>query len=111
MAFKMGFRQDANPGTVISRLLVVVFTLWIGGEVLDAVITSLELDQCKMYDNNSSCILNGTILEHNSANTFFYNAYEFAGMTGTNRGTGILSVVGLIGVAWVVLSFVKVGMK
>lgn len=93
MAFKMKWRKKPNASYIITSIVSLSLVLYVGSQILSNVLTSMST-------------INGSV---------FYTAFTFMGVdtaTGnTWATTGIVGVLGLIAVASIVLSFVKVSLK
>jgi len=109
MAFKARFRQGVDVMSVVKRLVMVVIGLWIGGTLLMEVgktmlgtcspfYKGMSLIGWKVADNATASAKVAVDSACTSSNYILYDTVSQA---------GILSVVGLIALAGVVLSFVK----
>ena len=104
MARRIRFRRNFSVGRVIAKVVGAVLALYVGGEIVDEI----------------GSVMNGT-------ESPFYPALELIGWTvGTDggatacattenmicewTGSGILSVIGIIAIASVVMEFVHVKM-
>lgn len=92
MAFKASFNKNFSIGRAIKKVLITSMTLWIGGEILTQV---------------------GNVI--NGSSSPLYTGFKIIGWTVTNgtvtdttTGTGILTVIGIIGFASVVMEFMTV---
>lgn len=86
---KMRFNKNYNVGRVVSRIVETVLALYVGGTVI----------------NTFGTVMNGT-------SSPFYDGLTLIGWTVTSNqitdtsGAGVLAVIGIIGIASVVLEFV-----
>jgi hypothetical protein len=91
--FKRSFRfkKKIDIGRVISKLAVLVLTLWVGNEILNAVAVAMN--------GTSNIFSQGlTLIGFNSTNGV---------MDGTVSSGGLISIVGIVAVASLVLEFVE----
>lgn len=91
---KFRFRSKVNVGRVITKIVAVVLGLWVGSEILSSVAVSMN--------TTTSVFATGL--------AFLGFGHSSGVMDGTVSSTGILSVVGLIAGASIILEFVKVSM-
>lgn len=92
---KARFNKNYNIGRVVTKIAVTVISLWVGGLVINVL----------------GGVMNGT-------SSPFYKGLQLIGWTvdsSTNTitdysGAGILAVVGLLGIASVVMEFVEIKM-
>ena len=114
MAFKVRMKQKVNIKAVVYKIIATVLALWVGGEILDEIGGVLNGTESPFYQGLS--IIGYTVGEYPTNGSHW--AAECDGTTYTSttalgnncisdtNGTGILSVVGIIGIASVVLEFV-----
>ena len=88
--FRIGIRRKINVQRVVSKIVASIIVLYVGGQLLSAV---------------------GTVI--NGSTSPFYQGLTIIGWTVTNgnvtnvsTGTGILTVVGIIAIASVIMEFV-----
>lgn len=92
---KARFNKNYNIGRVVTKIAVTVISLWVGGLVINVL----------------GGVMNGT-------SSPFYKGLQLIGWTvdsSTNTitdysGAGILAVVGLLGIASIVMEFVEIKM-
>lgn len=119
MAYKVRFRGASNIkiGRVVTKIVAVLIALWVGGEILTSVGAVME--------NTTSPFYQGLTLIGWTVGAFQNNGTHWATScggdvsdggvaveTGTNcitdvSGNGVLVVVGLVGIASVILEFVQ----
>ena len=85
--YNVGFNRRADAGQIITKIIVVILTLFVGEKVINSVKNSINTTD---------------------STGMFYTAYQFLGIHQANMSQGIIGVIGLIAIAWVVLDFVKV---
>ena len=106
--FRISGRSKINIGRVITKIVVTVIALWVGGEIIDKVAVAIN--------NTQSPFAKGLTLIGFSEKSDETGLADCNGimpstcLDGTVSTTGILSVVGIIAMASVVLDFVKVRM-
>lgn len=88
-SFRM--KKKIDIGRVISKLAVLVLTLWVGNEILEAVATAMN--------GTSNIFAQGLKL-------IGFNA-DNGVMDGTVSSGGLISIIGIIAVASLVLEFVE----
>lgn len=92
MAFSIRRKRDVNVSKVVSKLVVVLITLWVGGVILYVMGVVME--------NTTSAFYTGLTLIGWTVNS--------AGkITATNTSNGVLGVIGLIALASIVLEFIE----
>lgn len=92
MAFSVRRKKDVNVSRVVSKLVVVLITLWVGGVILTVMGT----------------VMNGTTSAFYTGLTLIGWTVSTGGqITATSTSTGVLGVVGLIALASIVLEFIE----
>lgn len=91
MAFSVRRKKDVNVSRVVSKLVVVLITLWVGGVILTVMGT----------------VMNGTTSAFYTGLTLIGWTVSGGTITATNTSTGVLGVVGLIALASIVLEFIE----
>jgi hypothetical protein len=99
MAYRMKMRGGRNIkiGRVVTKIVIVVLSLYVGGTILTEI----------------GNVINGTSSPFYSGLTLIGYTVNGADCTGTGNlvcattGTGILTVVGLVGIASVIMEFVE----
>lgn len=91
MAFggRITMRRNLSPKRIVGKLIGIILLLWIGDEILTTV---------------------GATIDTNTG--FFQSAFDFLGMN-YDAGTtpsGILTVIGIVAVASLVLEFINVNL-
>lgn len=87
---KIKFNRNFNVGRVVSKLVYTVLALYVGGTIMSVF----------------GDVMNGT-------ESAFYSGLTLIGWTVTSNeitatsGTGVLSVIGVIAIAGVVLEFIR----
>jgi hypothetical protein len=94
--FKVGFNKKVNVTRVITKIVVTVLSIYVGGALLTAVGTAINGTTSGL--NNGLTLIGWTVTNNkvdatNPANT-----------------AGILTVVGLVGIASVIMEFVQLKM-
>lgn len=87
---KFRFKKGYNVGTVIKDLVRTVLMLWVGGTIITEVGDVILLEQSPLFGGLE--LIGWTV-----------NA---SGHVTSTSGTGILTVVGIIAIAQIVLKFV-----
>lgn len=106
--FRISGRSKINIGRVITKIVVTVIALWVGGEIIDKVAVAINNTQTPFA---KGLTLIGFGEKSDTAGLTDCNGYmPTTCLDGTVSTTGILSVVGIIAMASVVLDFVKVRM-
>ena len=114
--FRINKRNKINIGRVITKITITVISLWIGGEILTKVADAMNnsdsvflkgftLIGFQQYSDQSG--YNGTEI---STYTYCTKAELTDCLDGTISTTGILSVVGIVAMASLVMEFVNVRM-
>lgn len=88
-------RKKLNISRVVSKLAVVLVSLYAGGVIVT------QLGQ----------VMNGTTSPFNQGLTLIGWTVSTGGQIQAYSGSGILAVIGIIGVASIVLEFVELRMK
>lgn len=91
---KIGFRRNINISRVISRLVNTIIALYVGGTIVTEVGDIMLGEQSTLYGGFE--LIGWTV---NST----------GGITDVS-GTGILTVIGIVGIASIVMEFVKFSM-
>lgn len=98
-------KKGVNVQRVIYKIVATVIALWVGGEIIETIDGNINLTRCV---NESNCSA-GTV-----PNNIFNSGFSFLGIDGSHvdgvSTTGILSVIGIIAAASIVLEFVDVSM-
>lgn len=90
--YKMRFKNKVNISRVITKVVATVLILYVGGQILTEV----------------GNVMNGTTSVFNKGLSLIGWTVDANGMiTDTSSATGLLTVVGIIAVASIVLEFVK----
>lgn len=76
-------KRSINVGRAIGKIVSVILALWVGEEVISAVVSTINI-----------------------TGGYFSKAFQFLGLD--NPGTGILAVIGVIGVASIAMEFVDI---
>ena len=94
---KFSFRKKSNIniGRVVGKIATVLIALWVGG----IIITTL------------GSVMNGTTSPFYSGLALIGWTVNTSGTITATSGSGVLSIVGLIGIASIVLEFVEVKLK
>lgn len=89
---KFSFKKNINIGRVIGKIVTTILTLWVGSMVIESVAVAM-----------------------NQTESIFTTGLEFIGfgttsgtLNGTVSTTGILSIIGIVAVASIVMEFVTV---
>jgi hypothetical protein len=91
MAFKASFRKDFSISEVVTRLVVTILALYVGGTILTQI----------------GSVINGTTSPLYGGLTLIGWTVTNGTVTNTTSNSGILAVVGIIGIASIVMQFVK----
>lgn len=91
MAFRVQFNRRPNITRVVTRVFVTILALYVGGVMLN-VLGTIMLNQCSVLYQGLT-LIGWTV---NTSNC----------ITATD-GTGILAIIGIVGIASVVLEFVR----
>lgn len=118
MAFKASFNKNFSIGRAIKKVLITSMTLWIGGEILTQIGNVINGSSSPLYTGFKiigwTVGANPTNGTHWSATctpeAVFSSATSVGGgcVTDTSTGTGILTVIGIIGFASVVMEFMTI---
>lgn len=93
MAFRVSARKNVRIGRVIGMITSTALALWVGSSILSSVAVSMN--------QTTNIFAKGFTL-------IGFGASATGVLDGTVSTTGILSVVGLIGFASIVLQFIQV---
>lgn len=98
MAYRMKFRGMRNMriGRVVTKIVAVLIALWVGGEILTALGDTMNGTTSPFYQGLT---IIGWQVGDGGAHP--------EGLIHDTSGNGVLVVVGLIGIASVVLEFVQ----
>lgn len=96
MAFRARMRKDVNIKRVVTKIAITVLTLYVGGTILTQI--------GNVMNGTSSPFYEGLTLIGWSVGTNGGCATD--GLICSTSGTGILTVVGLVAIASIVMEFV-----
>lgn len=88
---RVQFNKNINIGRVVAKLTTVIIALYVGGTIVNEV----------------GAVMNGTTSAFNRGLALIGWTVDDNGLITSTSGTGILSVIGIVGVASIVLEFVK----
>lgn len=91
MAFKMQWKKEFSISEVVTRLVITILALYVGGVILTEV----------------GKVVNGTTSPFNGGFTLLGWTVTNGTVTSTTAGTGILTVIGIVGIASIIMQFVK----
>ncbi len=92
MAFKVRARKGINIGRVVAKLVSTVLALYVGGTIM------IEIGN----------VMNGTTSPFYRGLTLIGWTVSDAGLITATSGSGILAVIGIIGIATIVMEFVQI---
>jgi len=113
-------RQGINIGRVITKVVVTLLSIYVGGIILDAIGDVIRGQESPLY---KGLTLIGYTVGHQGTNASGAYATTCAGTTYNNSvavlancvrdtdGSGILTVIGIVGIASVVMEFVEFNMR
>lgn len=90
MAFRMRYKKNVNIKRVVTKIAVTVLTLYVGGTILT------EIGE----------VMNGTTSPFYEGLSLIGWTVDATGQITATNGTGILTVVGLVAIASIVMEFV-----
>lgn len=93
MAARIRFNKNYNIGRVVSRIVETILALYVGGTVINVFGTVMNGTSSPFYDGLT--LIGWTVSSNQITDT---------------SGAGVLAVVGIIGIAGVVLEFVHLRM-
>lgn len=100
---KVRLKRNINVQRVVYKVAATVIALWVGGEIIESVDDNINL-------STFNCTGDGTTCWHN----VFASGFTFLGLNGSETAgasaTGILSVIGIVAAAAIILEFVEVSM-
>jgi NADH:ubiquinone oxidoreductase subunit 6 (subunit J) len=97
MAWKIGMNKKVNISRVVTKIVVTVLALYVGGTILNAIGLVVENTTSPLYGGLS--LIGWTVSAANK-------------ITATQTGTGgILTVIGIVGIASVIMEFVVLKMN
>lgn len=118
MARKMRFRfvrKSPNIGRVVAKIAVVVISLWVGGTIVNQL--GLIMNCTANPFNDGLSLIGWTITDNlvpettglcNATSTYIPSiAGTYQNVVTNVSGSGVLAVIGIIGVASIVLEFVS----
>lgn len=90
---KVRWKKGVNIGRVVAKVVATVLALYVGGTIMSEI----------------GSVMNGTTSPFNKGLTLIGWTVSDAGLiTSTTANSGILAVVGIIGIASIVMEFVNV---
>lgn len=113
---RVAFRKRINVSRVVAKIASTVIALYVGGTILTQLGTVMQCTQSPFYSGlnligwtiSNSFPVNATSA---TCNTTQYPALSAGSLnnliTSTTASTGLLSVIGIIAVASIVLEFVQ----
>lgn len=106
---KFSFRKKVNVNKVITKIAVVVLALWVGSEILNSVAVAMNTSASAFQSGLTFLGFDTTTYANTSVTECVPGDYLTC-FNGDITTTGILSIVGLIAGASIVLDFVKISM-
>lgn len=91
MARRVRFRKNINIGRVVAKLVGTIIALYVGGTIVTEI----------------GSVMNGTTSAFYKGLSLIGWTVSSAGLITSTSGTGILSVIGIIGIASIVMEFVE----
>ena len=93
--FRFGYRRNVNIPRVVGKITAVLLALYVGGTIVTEV----------------GKVMNGTTSPFYKGLTLIGWTVSDAGQITATNGSGILAVVGIVGIASIVMEFVQVKMR
>lgn len=93
--FQMRYRQNWSIGRVVTKIVITLLSLYVGGTIVTEI--------GKVMNSTTSPFYKGLTLIGWTVST--------SGQITDTTGSGILSVIGIVGIASVVMEFVEIRMK
>ena len=101
--FRFSARKKINISGVITKIAVTIIALWVGGEIITKVAEAIG--------NATTPFHKGfTLIGFNEQTSQCTDTTSSLCLNGTVSTTGILSVVGLVAMASIIMDFVNVRM-
>lgn len=110
----IGFKKP-NVGRVVAKLVGTVITLWVGGTVVTVLGNVMNCSQSPFYQGLN--LIGWTIETHVPATSGSCNttalaplgtSVSHANQVTATSGSGVLAVIGIIGIASIIMEFVTV---
>jgi len=92
---QVSMRQGVNIGRVITKIVYTVLSLYVGGTIMTEI----------------GKVMNGTTSPFYSGLTLIGWTVSSTGQITSTTGAGILAIVGIVGIAAVVMEFVQISWK
>lgn len=93
--FQMRYRRGVNIGRVVAKIAGTILSLYVGGTIITEI----------------GNVMNGTTSPFYKGLTLIGWTVSATGQITDTSGSGILAVIGIIGIASIVMEFVEIRMK
>ena len=105
-------KKNVNISRVVAKLTVTIISLWVGGTIVNEIGAVMNCTSSPFYTGLSligwTITSDGTTFNATGCPTAASENFSAVGETITSTsGTGILSVIGIVGLASIVLEFVS----
>lgn len=107
MALKISKRKNVRIGRIISIITATAISLWVGSAILTSVAASMNHTE-QIFMKGFELIGFGTCAAGTNCTAAADPVVMHAVMNGSISTTGILSVVGLVAFAAIVLEFIQI---
>ena len=112
---KFSYNKNANISRVVGKVFATTIALYVGGTVLSELGTIMECTQSPFYDGLSliGWTVGDAVVPHTSglcnatAGAVTSTTASYDNLITATTGSGILAVVGIIGIASIILEFVN----
>lgn len=106
----MKFNRNFDIGRVVKRLVYVILALYVGGTIISVFGDVMNCTTSPFYDGVS--LIGWTLTDYASGGagdvcSALSNTTPYTNVITSVSGSGVLAVVGIIGIAGVVMEFVR----
>jgi len=109
--FRVSFKKKVNIPRVVAKTAGVIIALYVGNEIINQIGSIVN---CTQGPFNDGFKLIGWTISDNVANTTCANlngvGMTFDNVVTSTSGAGVLSVIGVVGIASIVMEFVSFNM-